>query len=535
MNEMIYNPMREFDSKFKSLHAANTEKYLDDLVQRSGVDVWQNRQTVKEHDDLKEQLTKLQKKLRLWRFLRVLMVITLVLIPFVLLWINPKIKGLRNKIEKAEQRIKELMDLARRQMEPLNRLFNDRDALNIIEQTIPMLSFSHFFAVEQEANMMINFDFNDPNNIEHSTLDILSGQYNENPFVFENKLIHRMGTETYHGSRMISWTERYRTSDGKYATRVRTQVLTASVVKPKPYYSTQVVLSYCAQGGPELSFSRDATYLDSKSDKQIEKYIEKGEKRLKDLTDKAVKENRDFVSMANTDFEVLFDALNRTNEVQFRTLFTPLAQTNMVELIRSQTGYGDDFHFIKNNRTNKIISKHSQGRVLKLLAAEYYSHSFDAIRSNFIVKNAVFFKDVYFDFAPLWSIPMYQDRPVHSLQEIPNYAQKYSYRECEALSNVMNTQCVVHPQTKTRAILKSSFVASADGVDQICVTAYSYDIVPRVDVIPVRGGDGRVHGVPVPWSEYIPLQANTNFFVTTADRAANYNVLAYRHNLCIFN
>ena len=75
-----------------------------------------------------------------------------------------------------------------------------------------------------------------------------------------------------------------------------------------------------------------------------------------------IKENRDFTSMSNTDFEVLFDALDRTDEVQFRTLFTPLAQTNMVSLIRSQTGYGDDFVFVKANRMNFVATDHSQGR-----------------------------------------------------------------------------------------------------------------------------------------------------------------------------
>ena len=131
--------------------------------------------------------------------------------------------------------------------------------------------------------------------------------------------------------------------------------------------------------------------------------------------------------MSNTDFEVLFDALDRTNEVQFRTLFTHLAQTNMVALILSKLGYGDDFNFIKQKRMNKIISTHSQGRPINISARSYPSYSFDIIKDNFITKNTDFFKAVYFDFAPLWAIPIYQERPMHSLQPIPEYSQKYSY------------------------------------------------------------------------------------------------------------
>ena len=37
------------------------------------------------------------------------------------------------------------------------------------------------------------------------------------------------------------------------------------------------------------------------------------------------------------------------------------------------------------------------------------------------------------------------------------------------------------------------------------VRAYSYNAVPRVALISVYGGDGYMHDVPVPWTEYIPL------------------------------
>ena len=535
MNSMIYNPMEEFDGKFKNLHLDNTKKYFEELVEQSGVNVEENRKTVKEYNELKDNLSKIKKKLNLWRFLRVLMIITLVLIPLVIIKITPKIRSLRSEIEQVDKKIQELLDIAQRQMAPLNGLFTDRDALKIIESTIPMLSFAPCFSVEQESNMIINYDFNDHKNGEQSTVDVLAGHYNENPFLFENKLIHKMGVEVYHGYKTIHWTETYRDSEGKTRTRVRTETLHATVTKPKPFYSTQVLLNYCAQGGPELSFSRDATHLERKSEKEIDRYVKKGEKKLKRKTDQAIKQNKDFMSMSNSDFEVLFDALDRTNEVQFRTLFTPLAQTNMVDIIRSRSGYGDDFNFIKQNRTNRILSQHSQGRAINLLPSVYFSYSFDIIKENFISRNADYFKAVYFDFAPLWAIPIYQERPVHSLKPIPDYSQIYSYKECEALANKVSAEYVVHPSTKTHAILKSSFVNSKNDIDEICVSAYSYDIISRVDFIPVHGGDGRWHNVPVHWDDYIPLEATNNFFVATSDLAKNKNIIAQRNNICIFN
>jgi hypothetical protein len=239
--------------------------------------------------------------------------------------------------------------------------------------------------------------------------------------------------------------------------------------------------------------------------------------------------------MSNTDFEVLFDALDRTDEVEYRTLFTPLAQTNMVDLITSKVGFGDDFDFVKSKRTNKITTSHSQGRSLNLSPSVYHSYCFDTIKDNFITKNESFFKAVYFDFAPLWAIPMYQDRPVHSLKPIPDFARFYSPKEYETLANALDLSQVAHPRTKTRAILKSSFVGSKNGVDQASVKAYSYDIAKRVDFVPVLGGDGKLHPVPVPWDDYLPLEEEKRFFISNEDGAKDRTVLARRNGLCIFN
>lgn len=534
MNAVIYDPLEEFEGRHRQAHSDNTTKFFEDLVQRSGIDIEQNRETVRLYNVYKENLSKLKKKLNWWRFLRVLMCITVLLIPLVIWKITPKIRALRAEIVEADKRAEELLAQAYDQMQPLNSLFTDRDALNIIESTIPLITFDRCFSAKQEVDMKINYDFVEHNAEEQSTIDVLAGNYNENPFLFENKLIHTMGTETYHGYRTIYWTETYRDGNGKIRTRTRSQTLHASVTKPKPFYSTQVILNYCAQGAPDLSFTRDATHLEQKSEREIERLVKRGEKKLKKKTDRAIRENDDFVSMSNSEFEVVFDALDRTDEVQFRTLFTPLAQTNMVSLILSKTGYGDDFNFVKVNRTNRIISQHSQGRDINLLPGHYTSYAYDIIKENFIGKNIEFFRAVYFDFAPLLAIPVYQERPVHSLKPIPNYAQLYSLKECEVLANAVEERYVVHPDTKTHAILKSEFVRSRDGIDETRITAYSYDIEKRVDTVSVYGGDGRYHSVAVEWDDYLPLEASNNFYISTNEIAKNKSVIARRNGLSIF-
>jgi len=535
MDTLIFDPVEAYETRLKALHTEKANQFFEELVRRSRIDIARNRQTVKQYNDCTENSRALTGKLNWLRFFRVLMCITLLLIPLVILKITPKIKALRAQIAGADKQAAELLAEATRQMQPLNGLFTHRDALDIIEATVPQLSFSKCFTVNQEADMKINYDFTEDSREEESTVDVLAGHYNENPFLFENKLIHTMGVQTYHGTKVIHWRETYRDSNGKLRTRTRTQTLHASVTKPKPYYKTQVVLNYCSQGGPDLSFTRDATHLEQKSEKEIDRLVKRGEKKLQRKTEKAISDNDDFISMSNSEFEVLFDALDRTDEVQFRTLFTPLAQTNMVALLLSKTGYGDDFNFIKRKRTNRIISNHSQGRPINLSPGSYSSYSYDIIQGNFLGKNSEYFKAVYFDFAPLLAIPIYQERPVHSLKPIPEYSQQYSLKECEALANAMDRKYAVHPRTKTQAILKSAFIGSKDLMDEICITAYSYDIIKRIDFVAVHGGDGRFHSVPVEWDDYIPLEAENRFYIAPSDGAERKSMMAQRHGLCIFN
>ena len=124
---------------------------------------------------------------------------------------------------------------------------------------------------------------------------------------------------------------------------------------------------------------------------------------------------------------------------------------------------------------------------------------------------------------------------MHSLKPIPDYTQKYSLKECEALANALDARLVVHPNTKTNAILKSSFVQSKGETDETSITAYSYDIEKRVDIVSVYGGDGRFHNVSVPWDEYLPLEAQNNFYISKTKNSQNENIIARRGDLCIFN
>ena len=58
-----------------------------------------------------------------------------------------------------------------------------------------------------------------------------------------------------------------------------------------------------------------------------------------------MKNGGQFQEMANSEFDVLFGANDRDHEVQFRLMYTPLAQRNTVDLIKDKKY----FNVIANN------------------------------------------------------------------------------------------------------------------------------------------------------------------------------------------
>ena len=56
MESVIYNPLEAYETRLKDLHEANTEAFFAELVERSGVDIEKNRETVRQYDEYKEKV-----------------------------------------------------------------------------------------------------------------------------------------------------------------------------------------------------------------------------------------------------------------------------------------------------------------------------------------------------------------------------------------------------------------------------------------------------------------------------------------------
>ena len=344
-----------------------------------------------------------------------------------------------------------------------------------------------------------------------------SGEINGNPFVVAETLNRTDGTATYDGELQIEWRERVRDSNGRgWHWETKRQTLHASVTKFKPEYGNGKYLIYGCTAAPDLVFSRTPSMLSSMGDGMFARMCKSMSK--KSLERKSRKVDGTFTMVANEEFEVLFHADDRNNEREFRLLFTPLAQEQMVRLLKDkEVAWGDDFAFEKRNKYNIITAEHLDETDLNTDPSRYVHFNLEVVRENFVKFTETFFKSFYFAMAPLLTIPLYQQVRSHDDIWRSSFRKRASFWEYEAMANYQGEDAFRHPASVTRNLLSTKVTAEDDGQCTVEVTAHGYEGVNRVDMVPVRGGDGAMHDVPVEWIEYIPVQQTTQMTVMERD------------------
>jgi hypothetical protein len=224
--------------------------------------------------------------------------------------------------------------------------------------------------------------------------------------------------------------------------------------------------------------------------------------------------------MANREFDALFNATDRNHEVQFRLLFTPLAQQEMLKLLKDkQIGYGDDFAFNKRCMINIVEPAHLRHTDIGGEPEKFYSYELAAARRFFNDYHNDFFRSFYFGIAPLLAIPLYQQHRPHTDIYRDVHASKPCFWEHEATANYHGDAKFRHPDCVTRSILKTASRMEVDGSQTVRVTACGYKSVERVEHVAVHGGDGRTHRVPVHWTEYLNVQHASDMLVSERPRS----------------
>jgi hypothetical protein len=431
----------------------------------------------------------------------------------VLVWLNPIIKAGDNRTQALAEARAEKEALAWGQMAALNSLFDWDIFARLVGKTIPKIELDPYFSNARLTNLRQSYGWNDAFNDSRSVMFAHTGVISGNPFIMAQTLNHWIGSKTYSGSLTIHWTEQVRDSNGRWTTVSKSQTLRASVTKPFPEYATESILIYGNHAAPDLSFSREPSSLSGLDDGLINNWRKNRAIKKLEAKGRKLASGSGFTPMANREFDALFAAGDRDHEIQFRTLFTPLAQQEMVKLLKDKAiGFGDNFSFTKLQKINAVEPKHLVGMDISAAPEMFQFYELAAAREHFNGYHNRLFKAFYFSFAPILAIPLYQQhRPAEDIYA--GVIQSSCFWEHEAIANYMGEGQFSHPDSVTRNVLKTASHGDEDGAQKVQVTAHGFRGENRVDHISVRGDDGYTHRVPVHWVEYISVDRRSEILV----------------------
>ena len=532
----ILAPVDEYRDHLREAHKQHTREAFEKLLQQSGVDETANIRQIGIIRKLQAEVDKLSSKVGGLEALRIIIILLAVAGSAVLLWylvecmewvdsrvvtaqwaliaaltavigwtlvfgwLNGIISQLKNSLADKEQELHEAVAVAWEQMRPLNELFQWDTIAQIVMRTMPILHLDKFFSQSRMDQLVNHFGLTGIDAENQSVVCCQSGALNGNPLLMAETLNQYWTEKTYTGSMVISWRE-YDSNQKKTVTR--TETLIASVSKPFPDYTCEKFIIYGNEAAPDLNFSREPNSISDQNglfDKLgLRSNIKKLESMSRDL-------KSGFTIMDNREFDACFYAIDRDNEQQFRLLFTPLAQQEMLKLLQDQkVGYGDDFAFRKKKMINIVLPSHLRNTDISASPEIFKDYDLDAIRRKFNDYSNDFFRAFFFGIAPLLSIPLYQQHR----NELDIYKDVYSCGvscyEYESLVNAWDESEFAPRNADTRCILKTRLLSRDQDKSSISVTAHAFAGHSRVDLVPTLGSDRRWHNVPVEWVEYLPV------------------------------
>lgn len=568
MQKDIYDPLKEYVNVYCDKFKEVAEKTFAELAAEAQVDVGKNRETCRRIYSEEDSLSKVEAGIRwqkVWRVLLWLCVAVgfivgftmyeeldyadLIIIGFIIFGalgllfteVNSKIKSMKSVRDELAAVVDKLKKEAWQQMAPLNNLYDWDVLTRMMTKTVPRLEFDPYFTTQRLADLKATYGWSDSFNAGRSVIYSHSGLINGNPFVICRTRKMEMGTKTYYGEKTIHWTTEETDSDGKTRTVHHSETLVASVTAPYPEYFEKTRLIYGNTAAPDLIFYRKQSGLaDSEGSLKFKMKRHSLRKKSRDLS------NADFAMMTNEEFEVAFDTSNRNNNQQYALLFTPLAQESMMNLLKDdKVGFGDDFDFGKQRMINVIFSKHMQSLNLDMNPQQYKGFDYDKAETDFYAINSRYFRAIYFCFAPLLCVPMYQQiRPQEDIYG-RNMQQHSSFWEHEALANFWGQGRFKHPSCVTNCILKTEQLQTIGDNSTIKVNAYGYRTEQHLEYVSKWGGDGHLHHVPVYWDEYLPvtgsgmiyLKEDNNFkddSLTQRQRLGHIHSVLTENNLNIY-
>ncbi len=542
--KLIENPNKDFPGYSQQLTQYSTELF-EKLAKESKVDVGQNQITCNEYYKAKTQQDKYKKSIsssRVLLIVRCVLCILVVVISFLAalifegagriisivlivvslgvligypIYYNKKKKNDDSLLGKFTEIADKYQEEASEQRRPLwNRIYPNR-ADELIRKVIPLIHIDLNFDINRYAYRVKKFGLpRSEGDKEASVIFSKSGRINGNPFLILREKYHHDERKTYVGTRTVMVRRSYRDSKGHTHYTSSPEVLTAYHSEIAPFYDFSQVLIFGSEAAPDLTFSRQPV-LKKDDLSNIKKIIKRNDKLLEKESIKQRNDNDPTTNLqkrSNEEFDSLFFARDRNNEVQFRLRFTPLAQINRVDLIKNSP-YGDDFCFFKSKRLNYILTNHSLDYSVDFDCGGQYIFDFKVRRDRFIQTRSDYFKSFYYQLAPLLCVPLYQQHKPFEYIYGREYGFSVSPYDHEAMSNRVPASFLRPKGASTDRILKSKYIRSVADFDLISVESVSYHANPQTILIPKTASDGNVYNVSVSYYTYSRVSKVTEFAV----------------------
>lgn len=539
MDLLAYDPATGYAEVYKEQFAAEAENFFEDALTKSKIDPEENARLASALRKLQEEKEHCSGRKILWILLLTAIIILFLILALSILcnvpeeeqgdsWVLfflgaaagagviifkliPRIKALSSQEAALKKRCSDLYDQIIRKLAPLYRYFTWHTLTDLFSRVITPVEFDDFLSNERLEDLKANFGLaieDEPNSTLTGTY---SGTFYGYPFVFTEDISVVWGTRVWSGSLPITYREKTVNAEGKTVWVTRTQILTATVTKPAPEFPLNRNFFFGHHEAPNLSFSRTPSSLSGGEGfwhNLGKKYqLRQLRKFEQNLTDKS-----QYTMVANHDFEVLFRSENRNNEVEFRMLYTPLAQQYMVKLLNdTEAGFGDDFACFKKGCITRIVSEHLNQTSLS--EAPFRSDKFDLkeIKELFLRTSGEFFKSFYFSFAPVFLIPSYN---APRLKGVTTPSEEFTISPCEIEGAAYAHSRLFAPhESITENIFNVSHYSSRKGTVRAVIESIGYAGVEHVEYVSCYGKDGRFHDVPVPWVEYVPVSEHTPVMV----------------------
>ena len=542
----VYRPRELYERQLKNQYHKGAEDFFEELGAKAGINKALNEQHVKAYEAAKAELEAAKKKLggakagkgwsiagivvsflaaivflvigilngAFWGYIvfAVGLILGVLFIVLLVTKVKHALAAAKALVAEKEAKAKEALDVCYKDMAAVNDLLDDSMPGQVMEKTTPIIDLDPVFSPERLCYLMDRFGMGEETDPNTSVLGVLSGHISGNPFVLEKVFRHEVKDKTYEGTLTITWTTTHRDSKGNTYTQTHTQTLHAETVHPAPFYWKETRLIYGSEVAPHLHFTRSPSGMSGKSEKDLAKYIKDRVKELDKLEEAAVKKGKTFTKLGNDEFDALFGADDRDHEVEFRVMYTPLAQRNMLDLIKNPTPYGDDFVMIKDGMLTSVASGHSQNFDYFVDSSYFRHYDFAEAKANFVSYCDAFIKGLFFDLAPIISVPLYQIHEPHDYIYDGHYQTNMTSFEHEAMINRMSKHLFMPDgaDPDLPLVLKQANARKISGADEVGVHSLSYHTTPRVDYVSKLGGDGRWHDVPVHWTQYDAVNCTRN-------------------------